>query len=91
MARLPASVLRGAELLDERLPGWPHHVDADKLDLGNSCNCPLGQIFGDYDDAVDILGLEKPERFGFHLAAGRQTFDKLTDAWRRVVLQRQAT
>ncbi len=90
MARLPASVLRGAELLDERLPGWPHHVDADKLDLAHSCNCPLGQIFGDYDDGIEILGLEKPERFGFHLA-GRQTFAYLTEAWQRATRQRQAT
>lgn len=38
-------VARGAALLDEKLPGWVDRIDLDKLDIGNPCQCVLGQTW----------------------------------------------
>ncbi len=35
---------RGARLLDRVLPGWFIELDVEKLNLGNGCNCVLGQL-----------------------------------------------
>lgn len=42
---------RGAELLDNRWPGWWQEVDLSRLDLSNSCQCVLGQLGVDYNRA----------------------------------------
>jgi hypothetical protein len=84
--RLPANVQRGAAFLDEHVPGWRAHVDPYTLDLSYCRQCVLGQVFGDYNDGVALLGLthEDAQRLGFY-RWGRQTFDRLTEAWRRVI------
>lgn len=41
-------VERGASLLDTRFPGWVDQVDLSRLNLESSCNCVLGQRFGDF-------------------------------------------
>lgn len=41
---LDPRVVRGAELLDERMPGWAEHIGLDDLDLGDAERCVLGQI-----------------------------------------------
>lgn len=38
------AVERGMVLLDEKAPGWEHHIDLEMLDLDNSCRCVLGQL-----------------------------------------------
>lgn len=43
---------RGAELLDNRWPGWWQEVDLSRLDLSDSCNCVLGQLGVDYNRAA---------------------------------------
>lgn len=48
-----ARVARGVALLDEKLPGWAQQIDLDRLDLGNTCNCILGQGFEGHPD-VDM-------------------------------------
>src|SRR5712672_2645116 len=40
-------VLRGARLLDEKLPGWFVEIDVENLNLGSACNCVLGQLATD--------------------------------------------
>lgn len=42
---------RGAELLDNRWPGWWQEIDLSRLDLSDSCNCVLGQLGVDYNRA----------------------------------------
>lgn len=83
---LPVNVQRGAELLDERLPGWRDEIDQDFLDLGNTCNCVLGQLFGSYDRGVKVLGLHDSQAsaLGF-FKRGRQTWETLTAGWRGVL------
>ena len=84
--RLPANVRRGEAFLDEHVPGWRDQVDPYTLDLANCHWCVLGQVFGDYDDGLALLGLttKDAQRLGFY-RWGRQTFDRLTEAWRRVI------
>lgn len=86
MTRIPKNVQRGADLLDDRLPGWRKRVNPNHLDLGNTCNCVLGQTLGDYGEAVELLGLTQAEsrKFGF-TTFGHQSFDSLTKAWRRLL------
>lgn len=79
------SVDNGAALLDERLPGWRRHIDPDTLRLEDGCNCILGQLFGDYGDAVDILAISDPRRYGFTQPNPRTTWERLTDAWKKVL------
>jgi len=86
MRALPKNVERGAELLDARVPGWRERVNPDTLDLAQDCNCVIGQTFGDYDDGLELLGLDSRDarRLGFYVS-GRQTWHNLTAAWRRVL------
>lgn len=37
--------VRGAALLDERLPGWHEKIDLDDLELNDITRCVLGQLF----------------------------------------------
>lgn len=85
---IPANVKRGAQLLDERLPGWRSHVDPDQLDVSSGCRCPLGQIFGDYADGADLLGLDARTEQANHgfMPQGWQTYQQLTEAWRRLLV-----
>ena len=57
-------VARGAALLDEKLPGWVHRIDLDKLDLGSPCRCVLGQT---WDEPSGTRAGETP----FHLHVER--------------------
>jgi hypothetical protein len=84
--RLPANVRRGESFLDVHVPGWRDQVDPSSLDLADCHQCVLGQVFGDYNDAVVLLGLtlKDAQRLGFDWW-GRQTFVRLTEAWRRVI------
>lgn len=41
---LQERVARGAAYLDERTPGWWKRVDLEALNLGDSCDCILGQV-----------------------------------------------
>lgn len=90
-------VKRGAALLDKHVPGWEREITTSELDVWDSCECPLGQLFGQYSAglrALDILasGLDDSEaiRHGFEASfpAGRDDYDQLTDAWIRLVTSR---
>lgn len=52
-------VMRGARLLDEKVPGWEEKVNLKFLDMGDSFCCVLGQVYDDcsYGEALDSLGL----------------------------------
>ncbi len=81
---------RGAAYLDETTPGWADRIDLDNLRLSDKCACVLGQLDGDYDTALRARGLRgsQPARLGF-TTSGRQTFVRLTAAWRYLVTIRQ--
>jgi hypothetical protein len=41
---------KGAKRLDQRKPGWFRKIDQKKLDLGSTCYCVLGQLYGEYNE-----------------------------------------
>jgi len=48
-------VQRGAQLLDATTPGWAKHINLSIFAIGSTCNCVLGQLYGDYIPARDQL------------------------------------
>lgn len=62
---------RGAALLDRIQPNWASRVNPETLDIQFGDRCVLGQVFGDYWDALSDLGLTHGESdsLGFGLAA----------------------
>lgn len=94
MTKTQERVERGAALLDERLPGWAQEIYVENLDLSDSCDCVLGQLFGDYLKGVRVLGLAdetwaEPARLGFHRPDRRTQWETLSRAWRSLIARRQ--
>ena len=52
-----AEVRRGAALLDKMQPGWAKQINTTTLEMGSSCDCILGQLYGDYIDGAKAIGL----------------------------------
>lgn len=46
------AVAQGAQLLDEKHPGWHQKIDLDLLDVGCGCTCICGQL-ARHDDIHD--------------------------------------
>lgn len=73
MSTIEERVARGAAWLDDVLPDWwkTHEIDLDSLDMSDSCQCVIGQLYplpvGE-DDPDDGLG-------GFDRAVERTWFD----------------
>jgi hypothetical protein len=44
-------VANGAQLLDEKYPGWYRKINLDDLDIESACNCICGQL-GEYEDKL---------------------------------------
>lgn len=82
-------VANGMAFLDERVPGWRERIDFFCLDLGTTCRCVVGQIYGHYDDGSDMLGISlgQGERLGF-VGKGSEEGERakeypaLTAAWK---------
>lgn len=47
-----AAVDKGAAALDRRRPRWFTKINCKTLNLANSCDCVLGQIYGEYSDVT---------------------------------------
>lgn len=57
-------VADGAAFLDDRSPGWAAKIDPDRLAMSDDRDDILGQIYGDYDEAVETLGIDDPYELG---------------------------
>jgi len=92
------AVARGVALLDEEVSGWRIKLDAATLDLRDCEECVLGQLFGWYASAVELLGLESERdpffagHFGFCLpspsmssAETDRRYEVLSRAWREAI------
>ncbi len=100
-----ARAVRGADLLDDRDPGWAARVDPDALSLADGQACVLGQLWGEYRHGLGrarVIDLSSaPGRFvspidlGFQavgdLGEAAQALDYalLTRAWRDEVERRR--
>lgn len=90
-----ARAKRGAELLDEVLPGWADHINLDEFDMKSCCDCALGQLFGEYMEGRNRLGVQAPVELGFDLPVlcpGERDvrFSALTTAWVAEIEARRA-
>ncbi len=83
------AVARGIAWLDANVPEWQDKIDVERLDLKYPCDCVLGQLDGDFYQAVWERRLERHEvtRMGFAAVSG-VPYPVLTAAWRRALKQR---
>jgi heterodisulfide reductase subunit B len=54
-ATVTERVQKGAKFLDEHIANWIDGIDVSRFELGDSCNCILGQLFSEYIDGVRHL------------------------------------
>ncbi len=95
---------RGADLLDDWIPGWYNRVNLDALDISDCDNCVLGQLYGNFSLALIKTGLAETILFGFATPFGglddltdvdemgrvmTEAFMPLTQAWREQIIARQ--
>lgn len=48
-------VRTGAQWLDVHKPNWEHFLEPIALNVGDNCNCVLGQLYGTYTDCIGTL------------------------------------
>ena len=101
MSTVAERVQRGAELLDEKRPGWWREIDLERLDVSSTCNCIGGQVAGvpyGFTVAMEALGLDGEEAFvahGFESDINlsdrlfRAEYAALTAAWRDLIAGRR--
>lgn len=104
---LRTCVSRGAAFLDRAYPEWVAHVNIDTLSLIDNKCCVIGQLCGDFFEAVLTMGqhtqgsvpalVEWAASLGFTVDEdtesdyGDATWDVLTSAWKKEVGQRKVT
>ncbi|GAA4681269.1 hypothetical protein [Phytohabitans rumicis] len=71
-------VQAGADLLDRSWPDWWQLIDLDLLDVGAPECCPLGQLFGSWNEAPDGLAMDADR--GFYRATQWPGVGDRTDA-----------
>ena len=93
MKKYERAVARGVRLLDKVKPTWWNGkrrptIDLKTLDLGNTCNCTLGQVYrppkltkrslmntsSGYEIGLRTLGLLSGGRHGFDIPASKLSF-----------------
>ena len=76
-------VRKGIQLLDERIPDWRGRVNPRYLDMHSGCQCVLGQIYGDYQEGCEILGIDG-EDYGFD-SGEDYSYRELDTAWKEAL------
>lgn len=78
----------GARMLDSRYPEWHKSIDLKRLNMAHCRRCVLGQLFGDYEMAVQLELAQDPYgswavRHGFILDKKMSLIQSLF-AWRQL-------
>lgn len=85
-------VLRGAKLLDERMPGWEEKIDLEHFWLQDGCLCILGQLYNHYSIGCYTLFEESFPSFniveGYGFFALNRDVDVLEKSWRILIAER---
>lgn len=92
-ATLEELVQTGVTRLDARRPGWYDNVDLDTLNIADTKDCILGQLFGHFDSGVALLNENEPAFFcGFDkpLFHPFKAYGQLTEIWKNVILEKRA-
>jgi hypothetical protein len=77
-------VNRGIAVLDKHGPAnWRSMVEPDSLNVGSCSFCPLGQIYGSYQEGINRLGIGDPVHYGFH--DPDCNWNKLTNIWKEKI------
>ncbi len=86
-----ARVARGAALLDEMVPGWDQRIDLDYLQMEDGRECVLGQTFDSSLFALELMGIDDPEAYGFDLAEGEDEtlWPTVNAMWRALIVSRR--
>ena len=80
------AVARGIEWLEANVPRWRAKIDRETLDLAYRCKCVLGQLDGDFYEAVWRRKLDREQVRAYGLvAAPGMPYSVLTAAWRRAL------
>ena len=69
-------------------PSWPNRINTGILDIGEDCDCVLGQLEGSYSNAYGrrmFMSARQPTRLGFW-AGDRAEYPLLTTIWKREIL-----
>lgn len=87
-------VARGIGVLDRLQPEWRTLIDANRLNIGDSEDCIIGQLFGSWANGCDVLAeefsilLDRPYAVahGFDVTSDEfldevDHYALLTDAW----------
>lgn len=87
-------VRNGAEVLDEKKPGWHKEVAVDELEILCSNYCILGQVYGHYVDGLDALGIDMDESwmygfYGPHGGGPPGYYDELEELWVKEITERR--
>lgn len=87
-------VRNGANLLDEKKPGWYREVAVDELEI-LCCNyCVLGQVYGHFMDGVLELNVDIHDAwmYGFAGIPGSVPhgyYDELEELWVKEITERR--
>ena len=94
-----ANAERGANLLDEKYPGWYKKINLDNLDITSCFRCILGQLYGSYENGIDILSMHfyTSTHYGFthgtpqwkELIQNRLDIDKLQEVANQPVVMEE--
>jgi len=96
---LAARVRAGVAYLDRNKPGWHELVIPEALSMASSCNCVLGQVYGNFFDVQEVLFgddfVVQTARLGFDADAegtgpSEVQFAALKRLWSFVIRQRLA-
>lgn len=85
-------VTAGAKLLDEKCPGWVQRIDLDNLIMASCHQCVLGQLYQNYWNGCDKLGLSPdmyPDAYGF-CCNSLANYCDLRVAWTDLIIERLA-
>lgn len=85
---LQARVNAGATLLDENRPGWANEIDLDILHLTSTTHCILGQLYREYMNGIEELGIITGLDYGF-CAHWSYEYPTLTEMWRDTINKRR--
>lgn len=93
-----AEIQKGADLLDEkRGKGWEYEIDPNSFEMRSGTHCVLGQLYGDYRQGLDALGLtlQTAIDYGFNIDPLTDYFeeygyDMINSEWTRFIIGRMA-
>jgi hypothetical protein len=89
---LEERVQRGAQLLDEKYPGWADRIDLRSFSISSPWLCILGQLFGGYLEGVYSLNIVQQEAlYGFNIKPTEpfSTFRQLQKLWQEAIEERR--